>query len=141
MLFISRSLGHTYRIVVRDVQIMDLSSRQVIQLVVCHFSYRFCGLAKRSRLSLMTYMNMTSRCYKCDSILTVNVYVCLCAKDIKAFFTSSTDIYRLLVISAVFTVTHFTNESLSLPALFLFFSFEHNAQIKVRKGRIENKSH
>lgn len=39
MLFIFGSPGHTYRIVVRDMQIMDLSSRQVIQLAMYHFSW------------------------------------------------------------------------------------------------------
>lgn len=110
---------------VRDAQIA--SSRQVIQLVGCHFSYRLWGLVKGFLLSVVTCLFVWKT-------------------HIRAFSTSSPDINRLLVISSVYThdslhywVRERVSLSLFLPILCLFFFVEHNARIKLSKGRTENR--
>lgn len=78
VLFIFSSIGHSYRIVVRDMQIMGLSSRQAMQPVVCCYSHRLCGLAKGSWLSIMTWNDVViSRSYKCGCIL---MCMCVCVQ-------------------------------------------------------------
>ena len=94
VLFIFSRLVHTYRNVVRDMQIMDLSSRQVIQPAVYHFARLLHALwIKPKDFECQSCMNVTSRSYKCGCILSVNA--CACAQET----------YKELSPPAVLTIT------------------------------------